>query len=401
MVNEMKKKMPVGIRLLIMVLVAVILGAGLGAISVGMKYKNTVKEETEDFASESVDSEGEESNYDEKTEPIKAEPATIRDVSTVVENAMPFIVSIRSEVVQNSYDIFGRNSGRIVEGAGSGIIIGQNNKELFFVTNEHVVSNASKIIVMLNDGTEYEAVLKGSDVNSDLAVLGVELSGMSKETKAHIRIATLGDSETLRTGEMTIAIGNALGYGQSTTVGYVGATERTVTVNNVERELIQTDAAINPGNSGGALLNIRGEVVGINSVKYASEEVEGIGYAIPISKAIPIINDLMNRQELSESEAGFLGIQGQTVTSSYSLRFGIPVGVYVNQVETGSPAEIAGLKTGDIIVKINGRSVSTIEDLQTILDYTRAGTTITVTVSTVSGREYKEVDYSVTLGSRK
>jgi len=393
--------MPIGIRLLIMVLIAVVLGGGLGAVNIGIQYKKTVKEEPKDKVQESVDTDKEDSSADEELEQAQAKPATIRDISTVVENAMPFIVSIRSEVVQTSHDIFGRRSERVAVGAGSGIIIGQNNRELLLVTNEHVISNARKISVILNDETEHEAELKGSDVNSDLAVLSIKLSKLSKETKKHIRIAALGNSDNLQTGAMAIAIGNALGYGQSTTVGYIGATDRTVTINNVERKLIQTDAAINPGNSGGALLNVRGEVIGINSVKYASEEVEGIGYAIPISEAVPIINDLMNREELSEKEAGFLGIQGQTVTSAYSLRFGIPVGVYINAVESGSPAESAGLKTGDIIVKVNGRSISTTEDLQTILDYTRAGTTVTVTVSTVSGREYIEVDYPVMLGNRK
>lgn len=397
----MKKKMPIGIRLLIMVLVAVVLGAGLGAVNIGIQYKKTVKEEPKDKTPDNVDTDEEDKLAEEKLEPVQARPATIRDVSTVVENAMPFIVSIRSEVVQTTQDIFGRRNERVAVGAGSGIIIGQNNRELLLVTNEHVISGARKISVVLDDGSEYEAESKGSDVNSDLAVLSIKLSRLSQETKKHIRIATLGNSDNLQTGAMTIAIGNALGYGQSTTVGYVGATDRTVTINNVERKLIQTDAAINPGNSGGALLNVRGEVIGINSVKYAAEEVEGIGYAIPISEAIPIINELMNREELSDKEAGFLGIQGQTVTSSYSLRFGIPVGVYINAVEAGSPAESAGLKTGDIIVKVNGRSVSTTEELQTILDYTRAGTTVTVTVSTVSGREYTEVDYPVTLGNRK
>ena len=397
----MKKKMSIGIRLLIMVLIAVVLGAGLGAVNIGIQYKKTVKEEPKDKITDNVDTDEEGKRAQEELEQVQAKPATIHDVSTVVKNAMPFIVSIRSEVVQATQDIFGRRNERVAVGAGSGIIIGQNNRELLLVTNEHVISGARKISVILDDGSEQEAELKGSDVNSDLAVLSIRLSQLSKETKKHIRIAALGDSDNLQTGAMTIAIGNALGYGQSTTVGYVGATDRTVTINNVERKLIQTDAAINPGNSGGALLNVRGEVIGINSVKYAAEEVEGIGYAIPISEAIPIINELMNREELSEKEAGYLGIQGQTVTSSYSLRFGIPVGVYINGVEERSPAEEAGLKTGDIIVKVNERSVSTTEDLQTILDYTRAGTAITVTVSTVSGRAYTEVDYTVTLGSRK
>ncbi len=396
----MKKKMPIGVRLLIAFVIAVFLGSTLAGANIVIQYQKQINEER-NAIEEAAGNNNEKEENAVVTKPVSTSPATIRDVSTIVDNAMPFIVSIRSEVVQTGRDIFGRRTEQVSVGAGSGIIIGQSRKELLLVTNEHVISDARKISVTLDDGSEYEAELKGSDVNSDLAVLSIPLSQLSKETKAHIRIAALGDSDNLQTGAMTIAIGNALGYGQSTTVGYVGATNRTVTINNVERKLIQTDAAINPGNSGGALLNVRGEVIGINSVKYASEEVEGIGYAIPISEAIPIINDLMNREELSEKEAGFLGIQGQTVTSSYSLRFGIPVGVYINAVETGSPAEHAGLKTGDIIVKVNGRSVSTTEELQTILDYTRAGTTVTVTVSTVSGREYTEVDYPVTLGNRK
>lgn len=398
MVDSMKKKMPFGIKLIIVFVIAVVLGSGLGCAHIAVKHW---KQETEEKVETPLADESAETPDDtvEKT-PVTLKPASAGDVSTIVENAMPFIVSIRSEIILATHDIFGRRSERTAIGAGSGIIIGQNNKELMIVTNEHVISDAARIFVVLDDGTECVAELKGSDINSDIAVLTIRLTELTKETKAHIRVAVLGNSDALQTGAMTIAIGNALGYGQSTTVGYVSAVNRSVTIDNVERSLIQTDAAINPGNSGGALLNVRGEVVGINSVKYASEEVEGIGYAIPITDAIPIINDLMNREELSEKEAGYLGIQGQTVTSAYSLRFGIPVGVYINAVEDGSPADNAGLRKGDIIVKVNGRSVSTMEDLQTILDYTRAGTTVTVTVSTVDGREYQEVDYPVTLGRR-
>jgi len=394
----MKKKMPFGIKLIIGFLIAVVLGGGLGSAHVAVKHWNRMSEEKD--KTPLIAEKTEEPEKATVNTPSEILPATAGDVSTIVENAMPFIVSIRSEIIQVTHDIFGRRSEISGIGAGSGIIIGQNKKELMIVTNEHVISDAARIFVVLDDGTECSAELKGSDVNSDLAVLTIRLSELSKETKAHIRVAVLGNSDVLQTGAMTIAIGNALGYGQSTTVGYISAVDRSITIDNVERSLIQTDAAINPGNSGGALLNVRGEVIGINSVKYASEEVEGIGYAIPIMDAIPIINDLMNREELSENEAGYLGIQGQTVTSAYSLRFGIPVGVYINAVESGSPADNAGLKKGDIIVKINGRSVSTTEDLQTILDYTRAGTTVTVTVSTVSGREYEEEDYLVTLGRR-
>ena len=396
----MKKKMPFILKFLIVLLVAVVVGGGLGTVNIAIKhYKSKAEENIWQAPSVTRAPEVSESNQ-EQEEPVTTKPVTAGDVSTIVENAMPFIVSIRSEIMQISHDIFGRAIEHIEVGAGSGIIIGQNKKELMIVTNEHVISDAKRISVVLDDGTECVTELKGSDKASDLAVLTIKLSELSKETKSHIRVAVLGNSDVIQTGAMTIAIGNALGYGQSTTVGYVSAVDRSITIDNVERKLIQTDAAINPGNSGGALLNVKGEVIGINSVKYASEEVEGVGYAIPITDAIPIMNDLMNREELTEKEAGYLGIQGQTVTSSYSLRFGIPVGVYINAVSEGSPAELAGLKKGDIIVKINGRSINTTEDLQTILDYTRAGTTITVTVSTVSGRAYTEVDYPVILGKR-
>lgn len=394
----MKKKMPVVVRLLIVFAAAVVLGGGLGTVNVAIRYRKSMqKENKSEIIAENNNDDAEQELV---AEPIVLTPATAGDISTIVECAMPFIVSIRSEVVNIGHDIFGRRTEQVSVGAGSGIIIGQSSKELLIATNEHVINSTRRVFVTFDDGSEHEAEVKGSDVNSDLAVLSVKLSSLEQKTKSHIRIASLGNSGALQPGAMTIAIGNALGYGQSTTVGYVSATERTVTINNVERKLIQTDAAINPGNSGGALLNVRGEVIGINSVKFASEDVEGMGYAIPIADAVPIINDLMNREELSEKEAGFLGIQGQTVTSSYSLRFGIPVGVYINTVVASSPAEEAGLKPGDIIVKVNGRSISTTEDLQTILDYTRAGTTVTITVSTVSGREYIEVDYPVTLGNR-
>lgn len=427
MMENKNKKRPLFVRLMILFLVAILIGGGFGiariAITNVMKNREASFHDKASLSGEEVAEnasaasfEGAETNAEANAEANASDHASTddsmqlvqeeqsyasaRDVSMVVENAQPFIVAINSERVQAVQDFFGFRSERVVKGAGSGIIIGQSNRELLIATNEHVISEARSITVTFDDGSELEAELKGSDVTSDLAVISVRLSKLSKDTSSRIRIATLGDSDRLQVGEMTIAIGNALGYGLSTTVGYVSATDRTITINNVERNLIQTDAAINPGNSGGALLNVRGEVIGINSVKFASTEVERVGFAIPITEAVPIINELMNREELSEREAGYLGVDGQTVTSSYSLRFGIPVGVYINSVEVGSPAQEAGLKPGDIIVKVNGRKVSTKEDLQTVLDYTRAGTTITVTVSTVSGRSYQEVDYSVTLGKR-
>lgn len=326
--------------------------------------------------------------------------ALVTDVSDVVENVMPSIVAINSTVAGTTYDWFGRPYQNEQYGSGSGIIIGQNDDEILIVTNNHVVDSATKVEIVFDDDSTAEATIKGTDSSSDLAVVAVKVSELSAETLGHIKIATLGSSGEMKPGELVIAIGNALGYGQSVTVGYVSALEREVTVDGVTRKLLQTDAAINPGNSGGALLNSKGEVIGINSVKYSSEEVEGIGFAIPVDDAIPIINELMNRETLSESEMGYLGINGSDITESYSQAFNMPVGICVTDVGAGSPAEKAGILNGYIIVGINGRTIETKAELQQILSYTRAGAQVTVQVKVLENGEYVEKDIEVTLGSR-
>ncbi|HWT26588.1 MAG TPA: trypsin-like peptidase domain-containing protein, partial [Mobilitalea sp.] len=287
--------------------------------------------------------------------------------------------------------------------SGSGIIIGQNDSQILIVTNNHVIQDSTDVEVTFSDNTTAKATIKGADANTDLAVLSINKKELSDKTASTIKIATLGDSNNVKPGEMAIAIGNALGYGQSVTVGYISALNREVTISNNTMKLLQTDAAINPGNSGGALLNTAGQVIGINSVKYASSDVEGMGYAIPISTAIPMINELMNRQTVSKSEQGYLGIDSSTaqnVTDVTAQSFNMPVGVYVNDVVKGSPAEKAGLKSGNIITGVDNTTIKTIDDLANALSYKKAGDTIALKISVLNNGQYTEKSLSVTLGAR-
>ncbi|HEX3077035.1 MAG TPA: trypsin-like peptidase domain-containing protein [Lachnospiraceae bacterium] len=249
-----------------------------------------------------------------------SQSSTSDGVSGVVENAMPSIVSIQVKSTVETSDMFGRVYSQEASGSGSGIIIGQNDSEVLIATNNHVVADATAVEITFNDETTATAEVKGTDSGADLAVVSVPLDSLTEDTKSSIKVATLGDSDDVKVGEMAIAIGNALGYGQSITVGYVSAKDREVATEDYSMKLLQTDAAINPGNSGGALLNSKGEVIGINSVKYSSEEVEGMGYAIPITYAIPIINDLMSQEDIPENEQAFLGIKGQDVTEEIAKK---------------------------------------------------------------------------------
>lgn len=333
-----------------------------------------------------------------------ASDSIITDVSGVVENVMPSIVAINSSATITSYDWFGRQYNEPVKGSGSGIIIGQNGSDLLIVTNNHVIEGADTVEIVFVDDSTATAIVKGADANTDLAVVSVDLDELSDETASKIKVATLGDSDEVKPGEMAIAIGNALGYGQSVTVGYISATKRDLVVGDATMTLIQTDAAINPGNSGGALLNTSGQVIGINSVKYASSNVEGMGYAIPISDAIPMMNELMNREVIEKSEQGYLGINvesAQEVTDVLSQRFNMPMGVFIDEVVKGSPAEKAGLKSGDIIVRMNKMKIETIEDIVNFLTYKRAGDTIDLVISGKENGEYTEKTLQVTLGKRQ
>lgn len=390
-------------KLLIVALIAVILGSGATAVVILKDYSGGKTETTGGngfMLPSKTDLSSGDDNFETVVPTLVAGRVTADDVSSIAENIMPAIVSINSKFVETGTDFFYREYQYETEGSGSGIIIGQSSNELLIVTNNHVVSDATSVQVVFCDNETVAATVKGTDSSYDLAVVSVNASDLKKSTLAGIRVATLGNSDNVSVGEMAIAIGNALGYGQSVTVGYISALNREVTVDNVTRTFIQTDAAINPGNSGGALLDATGAVIGINSAKYADDSVEGMGYAIPISQAIPIINELMNRETLSEEEMGYIGISGQNVSKAYSASFSIPVGIYVSSVTENGPAANAGLHVGDVIVGFNGRSISTMEELQSILTYTRAGSTVTLSIKVLENGKYTDKSLEVTVGSR-
>ena len=322
------------------------------------------------------------------------------DVSDIVENTLPSIVSITNMSVQEVQNFFGGISQQESESAGSGIIISQNDSELLVVTNNHVVEGSDTLTVTFNDGNSVEAQIKGTDSARDLAVVAVPLDKISDDTMNAIKVATLGDSDSLKVGEPAIAIGNALGYGQSVTTGIVSATGRTI--DGFDGEYIQTDAAINPGNSGGALLNANGEVIGINSAKINSSAVEGMGFAIPISDASDVIQNLMNketRSKVSDEERGYFGIKGYDVSEEGAQMYNMPTGVYVKEVMSGGGAEKAGLTKGSIITGFEGSSISGMSSLQEQLQYYKAGEEVTLTVQIPDKNgEYTEKDIKVTLG---
>ncbi len=320
------------------------------------------------------------------------------DVSTIAENVMPSVVAINISAIVEQQGMFGYTQQYEAEGSGSGIIIGENDSELLMVTNNHVVSDAPTVNVTFADGESYEAQVKSTDSDTDLAIVVVKLSDIKESTMNQIKIATIGDSDSLKVGEQVVAIGNALGYGQSVTTGIVSAKDRTNSTNTTP--LIQTDAAINPGNSGGALLNMKGEVIGINSSKYSDTTVEGMGYAIPITAVQDRLDDLMNRQtreKVDESEKGYLGISCATVSSDVSEAYGIPEGVLVTDVASKSAAEKAGIKANYVITKIDGQSISSAEELTEKLNYYAVGETVPITYEYLKDDAYVEKTVDVTL----
>ena len=332
------------------------------------------------------------------------------DVSDVVEKVMPAMVSIVNNFTETA-NVFGQQYTQEEAASGSGIIVGKTDDELLIVSNNHVVESADTLTVTFIDGSEAQAQVKGLDSDMDLAVIAVSLNDLSDDTKNAITVATLGSSDDLKLGEPVIAIGNALGYGQSVTNGIVSALNREITLENGSTGLengstgtfIQTNAAINPGNSGGALLNMNGEVIGINSNKIGGTAVEGMGYAIPITSASPIIADLMERQtrtKVAEDEVGYIGISLQEVTSQISQMYNMPEGIYVLSVEEGSAAANAGIMKGDIITKFDGSSISSYSDLQKMLQYYAAGDSVTITVQRPQNGEYVSIELNLTLGSR-
>ena len=396
---------------------ALCFGIVAGTVMVGINYAGNrfIPSNTSSSSSSSLKLSGSSENgtikstSDTKTKTDSSSKSdTDSDVSSVVERVMPAMVSINvkaTTTVENPYRYFFSFGGndtyqQETTGSGSGIIISENESELLIVTNNHVVEDATEINVTFNDGSSYSASVKGTDSDYDLAVIAVKLSSISDETKGNIATAELGSSDDLKLGERAIAIGNALGYGQSVTVGYISALEREVQMTDNTMNLIQTDAAINPGNSGGALLNMSGQVVGINSAKYSDTSVEGMGYAIPISKAKPIIEDLMNNTHKAQSSRAYLGIRGVDVSDRYSNSFGLPTGIYVSSVTEGSPASGAGIQAGDIITKLNGETLSTMSQLQNKLKNMNPGDKAEITIQRQQRNGgYREQTVTATLGS--
>ena len=330
--------------------------------------------------------------------------AVVTDVTQVVEAVMPACVSITNNFTQTVQDFWGQTYSQDETASGSGIIIGENEQELLIVTNNHVVDSTEQLYVQFIDGETVEAQVKGTDASADLAVVAVKLDTIANSTKQEICIARMGDSDSLKIGEPAIAIGNALGYGQSVTTGVISALNRKIESSNSEEgtSLIQTDAAINPGNSGGALLNMRGEVIGINSNKIGGSSIEGMGYAIPISTARPIIEDLMERQtrtKYSEEERGYLGISCINVTSDLSENFSMPQGIFVAQVYSGTGAEAAGLVRGNIVVAFDGVTVQNQEELTKQMQYYKAGESVEITIMVNSANGYQQKNVTVTLFS--
>lgn len=425
---------------------AVVFGLVASAVFQGTNYvgsklnpqeKKSVQVQSTQTISQNKSSDSEES--------ASANAEGTSSVSQVAKNAMPSIVSIVGVSVQEIpqiYQYFGYGQQQETQSSGSGIIVGQNDTELLIATNNHVVSGTNSLTVCFTnqDGSAVtgngdvektsaegesgstnqegqdsslddvqsgavSAQIKGTDADNDLAVISVKLEDIPEDVLSEIKVATIGDSDSLQMGEQVVAIGNALGYGQSVTSGYVSALNRQVSSDDTDGTFIQTDAAINPGNSGGALLNMKGELIGINSAKIASDEVEGMGFAIPISKAEPILDEMMNQETRykveDEDKAAYIGITCENVTSDVNQMYGIPQGVYVDTVVEGGPAEEAGIKKGDVITKIDGTAIDAYKDLVDRLEYYEAGEIVELEVYRAQDGEYNAQKISVTLGAKK
>lgn len=406
-----KKGMGTGKKLLITAACAVLFGVVAGTCFEAVRYLSGNVLGITSQSSKKIGTTSQDAKEQERTTTSKGGSGTsvspkgaVTDVSGIVEQTMPAMVAITSTSEGTDYyDLFGKyyqQRGRT--SCGSGFIVGQNDKELLIATNNHVIDGAKTISVQFIDNEVYEASVKGTAESNDIAVIAVKTKSVKDSTMDKIKIADLGNSESLKLGEIAIAIGNSLGYGQSVTVGYISAkdreiieeSEKTGVTNKIKA--IQTDAAINPGNSGGALLNLQGQVIGINSAKIADSSVEGVGYAIPISVATPIIDELMNKEELTDDEKGYMGVVVRTVTDEASY-YNIPNGVYIESVSEGGAAQKAGLKTGDIITSINNMEVTTSESLQEKVNSYRKGTEIEVTFQRSNNGSYEEKKVKVRL----
>lgn len=406
-----------GKKLLFCIVLGLFFGvcAGAGFFAVQMATRTIIEDDNE-IQSVSNDTEVNSATDEENTGYALSSSAseiqnkittTVTDVTAVVEAAMPSLVSIVNEYTATTdYGYFGTYSEQVSSG-GTGIIVGDNDSELLIVTNYHVVEDAETLTVTFTDDATANALVKGTDETMDIAVIAVDLDDLTESTKSAIRTASLGDSDSLKVGEPAIAIGNALGYGQSVTTGVISALHRDGIVGSdseMSGKFIQTDAAINPGNSGGALLNLYGEVIGINSSKIGGTVVEGIGYAIPISAAKPIIEKLMNREtrvKLDESERGYIGITGVSVTDYVAdvTESNMPKGVYVTRVYDGTAAQSAGIQVGDIITELGDYTITDMSDLLEALSYYAAGESVPMQVQRQGATEYKVVELTITLGS--
>lgn len=428
--NDPKEKMRKKVKKAAQIALCAVLAGGLAAgsyeginavtrwnsktVEAASKDEDVTLLQTKSKKKDSGDSE-KETEETEETEESGTRAKGSLDVSDIVESSMKSVVSITTKSVQDvqnylGYYGFGGSQGyttqQEVEGSGSGIIVGQNDDSLLIATNYHVVEGADTVSVTCIDGETYEATVNGYDEDKDLAVVSVALSDISDDTIDQIAVATIGSSDDLKVGEQVVAIGNALGYGQSVTTGIVSAKNRKISSDGLEEDedsdavnLIQTDAAINPGNSGGALLNMDGEVVGINSAKLASTEVEGMGYAIAISDVTETLEDLMNETPRDKVDNhGVLGIVGMSVSEEASQYYGVPEGVLVSEVTEGGAAEEAGIKTKSVITEFDGKRVRSIEELVSRLEYYEPGEEVEVTIEVANGEGYTEKTVTVTLG---
>ncbi len=361
-------------------------------------------EETGDDKEQAKESKPAEINKAEGIKQVSKEGEQLSSVTAVAKEAMPSIVAITNKSLQEVQMMFSYETMLYEsESAGSGIIVSQDDDELLILTNNHVVDGAQTLTVSFIDDEACEAKVKGVDATLDVAVISVPLSDLKESTKESIKIALIGDSNDLEIGEQVVAIGNALGYGQSVMTGIISALNRDIDMDHLDDKLIQTDAAINPGNSGGALLNMRGEVIGINSAKLSDTTVEGMCYAIPISTAIPVAEDLMNREDrdkVADDEVGYMGIVGVMISKDDAEKYSMPEGIYLQQIVEGSPAEDAGLQVGDIIEKFDGLNISSYSDLQEQMKYYRAGETVELKIYRQVGGTYEEQTISITLGKR-
>lgn len=406
-----------GAKLAKCVAIALVFGLVAGAAFTGVSYFggnalgiNQSSDSSDKSSRSSKDSDSSSSSSSDTAKTLATtstgDATDVTDVSGIVDAVMPSIVAITNTGIVQSQNFFGQSQSYESQSAGSGIIIQEDDTYLYIATNNHVVEGAESLTVQFCDDSTVSAEVKGTDASHDLAVVKVEKSAIDSDTLSVIKVATIGDSTALKVGQATIAIGNALGYGQSVTTGVVSALGRTVSTSDsstgttvTNDNLIQTDAAINPGNSGGALLNTNGEVIGINSVKYSDTSVEGIGYAIPMEDAQPIITQLITQEKVDESKQAYLGIQGYDVSSDVAKTYNMPQGVYVYQVLSGSAAEKAGLQQGDIITKFDGKTVGSMEELQETLSYYEAGQSVKITICS-RANNYQEQDLDITLGSR-